>query len=140
MFVGRKRLGVAIDAAIVCNEGETGRVPIFSIPVLSVCTFMKLGFVEIYRNGSQTLKSKLLKLASPQEKKKQVAQAATWVGYDRYEVGNISDARFKPCVVFYMSRFWAISVLNDNIILKTVVWILLEIGTMVYLCFVTNVF
>ena len=31
VFVGRKRLDVAIDAAIVCNEGETGRVPIFSI-------------------------------------------------------------------------------------------------------------
>ena len=85
MFVGRKRLDVAIDAAIVCNEGETGRVPIFSIPGLSVCTFMKLGFVEIDRNESQTLKSKLFKLASPQEKKKQVAQAATWVGYDSYE-------------------------------------------------------
>ena len=85
MFVGRKRLDVAIDAAIVCNEGETGTVPIFSIPGLSVCTFMKLGFVEIDRNESQTLKSKLFKLASPQEKNKQVAQAATWVGYDSYE-------------------------------------------------------
>ena len=84
VFVGRKRLYVAIDAAIVCNEGETGRVPIFSIPGLSVCTFMKLGFVEIDRNESQTLKSKLLKLASPQEKKKQVTQAATWEGYDSY--------------------------------------------------------
>ena len=124
VFVGRKRLDVASDAAIVYNEGETGRVPIFSIPVLSVCTFMKLGVVEIDRNESQTLKSKLLKLASPQEKKKQVAQAATWVGYDRYEAGYISDARFKPCVVLYMSRFWAISVLNNNIILKTVVWVL----------------
>ena len=50
MFVGRKRLDVAIDAAIVYNEGETGRVPIFSIPGLSVGTFMKLGFVEIDRN------------------------------------------------------------------------------------------
>ncbi len=124
VFVGRKRLDVAIDAAIVCNEGETGRLPIFSIPGLSVCIFIKLGFVEIDRNESQTLKSKLLKLASPQEKKKQVAKATTWMGYDSYEARYISDARFKPCVVFYMSRFWAISVLNDNIILKTVVWIL----------------
>ena len=32
--VGRKRLDVAIDAAIVYNEGETGRMPIFSIPGL----------------------------------------------------------------------------------------------------------
>ena len=75
---------------------------------------MKLGFVEIDRNESQTLKRKLVKLASPQEKKKQVSQAATWVGYDSYEARYISDARLKPCVVFYMSRFWAMSVLNDN--------------------------
>ena len=73
---------------------------------------MKLGFVEIDRNESQKLKSKLLKLPSPQEKKKHVEQAATWVGYDSYEAGYISDARFKPCVVFYISRFRAISVLN----------------------------
>ena len=60
MFVGRKRLDVAIDAAIVYNEGETDRVTIFSIQGLS--TFMKLGlgFVEIGRNESQKLKSKLL--------------------------------------------------------------------------------
>ena len=125
VFVGRKRLDVAIDAAIVYNEGETGRLPIFSIPGLSICTFMKLGFVEIDRNESQKLKSKLLKLPSSQEKKKhiaQVAQAATWVGYDSYEAGYISEARFKPCVVFNISRFRAISV-NDKIILKTVVWI-----------------
>ena len=67
VFVGRKRLDVAID------EGETGMVPIFSIPGLSVGTFMKLGFVKIDRNESQKLKCKLLKLLSPQEKKKQVA-------------------------------------------------------------------
>ena len=47
VFVGRERLDVAFDAAIVNNEGETGREPIFSIPGLSVGTFMKLGFVEI---------------------------------------------------------------------------------------------
>ena len=87
VFVGRKRLDVAIDAAMVYYEGETGRVPIFSIPGLSVGTFMKLGFVKIDRNESQKLKCKLLKLLSPQEKKKQVAQAATWVGYDSYEAG-----------------------------------------------------
>ena len=87
VFVGRKRLDVAIDAAIVYYEGETGRVTIFSIPGLSVGTFMKLGFVKIDRNESQKLKCKLLKLLSPQEKKKQVAQAATWVGYDSYEAG-----------------------------------------------------
>ena len=40
VFVGRKRLDVAIDAAIVYYEGETGMVPIFSIPRLSVGTFM----------------------------------------------------------------------------------------------------
>ena len=74
VFVGRKRLDVAIDAAIVYYEGETGMVPIFSIPGLSVGTFMKLGFVKIDRNESQKLKCKLLKLLlSPQEKKKQVA-------------------------------------------------------------------
>ena len=105
VFVGRKRCDVAINAAIVYNEGETGRVPIFSIPGLSVGTFMKLGFVESDRNESQKLKCKLLKLQSPQEKKKQVAQAATWVGYGSYEAGYISDARFKPCVVYYISRF-----------------------------------
>ena len=48
VFVGRKRLDVAIDAAIVYYEGEAGRVPIFSIAGLSVGTFMKLGFVKIY--------------------------------------------------------------------------------------------
>ena len=122
--VGRKRLDVAIDAAIVYNEGETGRMPIFSIPGLSVCTLMKLGFVEIDRNESQKLKSKLLTLPGYQEKKKHVAQAASWVGYDSYEAGYISDARFKPCVVFYISRFRAISLLNDKIILKTFVLIL----------------
>ena len=58
VFVGRKRLDVAIDAAIVYNEGETYRVPIFSIPGLSA--FMKLGVVEIGRNESQKVKSKLL--------------------------------------------------------------------------------
>ena len=68
VFVGRKRLDVAIDAAIVYNEGETGRVPIVSIPGLS--TFMKIGVVEIGRNESQKLKSKLIKLSSPQEKEK----------------------------------------------------------------------
>ena len=73
MFVGRKRLDVAIDTAIVYYEGETGMVPIFSIPGLSIGTFMKLGFVKIDRNESQKLKCKLLKLLSPQEKKKQVA-------------------------------------------------------------------
>ena len=73
VFVGRKRLDVAIDAAIVYYEGETGMVPIFSIPGLSIGTFMKLGFVKIDRNESQKLKCKLLKLLSPQEKKKQVA-------------------------------------------------------------------
>ena len=71
VFVGRKRLDVAIDAAIVYYEGEIGRVPIFSIQGLSVGTFMKL--VKIDRNESQKLKCKLLKLLSPQEKKKQVA-------------------------------------------------------------------
>ena len=73
VFVGRKRLDVAIDAAIVYYEGKTGMVPIFSIPGLSVGTFMKLGFVKIDRNESQKLKCKLLKLLIPQEKKKQVA-------------------------------------------------------------------
>ena len=73
VIVGRKRLGVATDAAIVYNEGETGRLPIFSIPGLSVGTFVKIGFVKIDRNESQKLKCKLLKLLSPQEKKKQVA-------------------------------------------------------------------
>ena len=73
MIVGRKRLDVAIDAAIVYNEGETGRLPIFSILGLSVGIFVKLGFVKIDRNESQKLKCKLLKLLSPQEKKKQVA-------------------------------------------------------------------
>ena len=38
VFVGRKRLDVAIDAAIVYYEGETGMVQIFSIPGLSVST------------------------------------------------------------------------------------------------------
>ena len=71
--VGRKRLDVAIDDAIVYNEGETDRLPIFSILGLSVGTFVKLGFVKIDRNESQKLKCKLLKLVSPQEKKKQVA-------------------------------------------------------------------
>ena len=47
----------------------------------------EIGFVEIDRNESQTLKSNLFKLASPQEKKKQVAQAATWVGYGSYGAG-----------------------------------------------------
>ena len=93
---------------------------------------MKLGFVEIDRNESQK--------PSSQEKKKQVAQAATSVEYDSYEAGYISDARFKPCVVFYISRFRAISVRNDKIILKTVVWILFSIGTMMYLYFGTNLF
>ena len=55
------------------DEGETGRVPIFSIPRLSVGIFMKLGFVTIDRNESQKLKCKLLNLLIPQEKKKQVA-------------------------------------------------------------------
>ena len=73
VFVDRKRLDVAIDAAIVYNEGETGRVPIFSVSELSVGTFMKLGFVKIDRNESQKLKSKLPKLLSPQDNKKQVA-------------------------------------------------------------------
>ena len=55
-------------------KGKTGMVQIFSIPGLSVSTFMKLGFVKIDRNESQKLKCKLLKLLfSPQEKKKQVA-------------------------------------------------------------------
>ena len=58
VFVGRKRFDVAIDAAIVYNEGNTDRVPIFSI--LGLSTFMKLGVVEIGRNESQKLKSKLL--------------------------------------------------------------------------------
>ena len=59
-IVGRKRLDVAIDAAIVYNEGETGRLPIFSILGLSVYigTFVKLGFVKIDRNESQKLKCK----------------------------------------------------------------------------------
>ena len=73
VFVGRKRLDVAIDAAKVYYEGKTGMVQIFSIPGLSVSTFMKLGFVKIDRNESQKLKCKLLKRLSPQEKKKQVA-------------------------------------------------------------------
>ena len=58
VFVGRKRLDVAIDATIVYYEGETGMVPIFSIPGLSVGTLMKLGFVKIDRNESQKLKCK----------------------------------------------------------------------------------
>ena len=81
MIVGRKRLDVAINAAIVYYEGEAGRVPIFSILGLSVDTFVKPGFVKIDRNESQKLKCKLLKLLSPQEKKKQVA-------YDSYEAGS----------------------------------------------------
>ena len=55
VFVARWSLDVAIDAAIVYYEGETGRVPIFSIPRLSVGIFMKLGFVTIDRNESQKL-------------------------------------------------------------------------------------
>ena len=35
VIVGRKRLDVAIDAAIVHNEGKTGSLPIFSILGLS---------------------------------------------------------------------------------------------------------
>ena len=66
VIVDRKRLDVAIDAAIVYNEGETGRLPIYSILELSVGTFVKLGFVNIYRNESQKLKCKLLKLLNPQ--------------------------------------------------------------------------
>ena len=73
VFVGRKRLDVAIDAALVYYESETGMVPLFSIPGLSVGTLMKLGFVKIDRNESEKLKCNLLKLLSPQEKKKQVA-------------------------------------------------------------------
>ena len=73
VFVGRKRLDVAIDAAIVYYEGETGMVQKFSIPGLSVSIFMKLGFVKIDRHESQKLKCKLLKLLSPQVKKTQVA-------------------------------------------------------------------
>ena len=52
------RLDVAINAAIVYNEGETDRGPLFSIPGLS--TFTKLGVVEIGRIESHKLKSKLL--------------------------------------------------------------------------------
>ena len=73
VIVGRKRLDVAIDAAIVYNEGETDRLPLLSIVGLSVGTFVKLGFVKIDRNESQKLKCKLLKRLSPQERKKQVA-------------------------------------------------------------------
>ena len=73
VIVGRKRLDVAIDAAIVYNEGEIDRLPLLSIVGLSVGTFVKLGFVKIDRNESQKLKCKLLKLLSPQERKKQVA-------------------------------------------------------------------
>ena len=67
MIVGRKRLDVAIDAAIVYNEGETGRLPIFSILGLYVGTFVKLGFVKIDRNESQKLKCKLLKSSRKEE-------------------------------------------------------------------------
>ena len=38
--------------------------------ILSVGTFVTLGFVKIDQNESQKLKCKLLKLLSPQEKKK----------------------------------------------------------------------
>ena len=51
----------------------------------SLCLNVLLKLSKLSDDSSQTLKSKLFKLASPQEKKKQVAQAATWVGYDSYE-------------------------------------------------------
>ena len=44
--------------------------------------------------------------------------------YFKLDTIYISDARFKPCVVFFILRFRAISELNNKIILKTVVWIL----------------
>ena len=54
VIVGRKRLDVAIDAAIVHNEGKTGRLPIFSILGLSVGTFVKLGFVKMIETSRRS--------------------------------------------------------------------------------------
>ena len=48
--MGRMRLEVAVyDAAIVHNEGEMGRLPIFQMLSLEQGAFMKLGFLCIDR-------------------------------------------------------------------------------------------
>ena len=78
VFVGRMRLEVAVyDAAIVHNEGEMGRLPIFQMLSLEQGAFTKVGFLCIDRKRVLSAEKQATEAAKTSRKRRQVVQAGT---------------------------------------------------------------
>lgn len=88
VFVGRMRLAVAVyDAAIVYNEGEMGRLPIFQMLGLEQGVVMKTGFRRIDRKQVLSAEKQVTEAAKTGRKRRQVAQAGTSTGDGSYAAG-----------------------------------------------------
>ena len=88
----RMRLEVAVyDAAIVYNEGEMGRLPIFQMLSLVQGAFMKVGFLDIYRKQVLSAEKQATEAAKTSRKRRQIVQAGTSTS-DSYEVGAVHVA------------------------------------------------
>ena len=90
VFVGRMRLEVAVyDAAIVHNEGEMGRLPIFQMLSLEQGAFTKVGFLCIDRKRVLSAEKQATEAAKTSRKRRQVVQAGTSTSDGSYEVGAL---------------------------------------------------
>ena len=87
--MGRIRLEVAVyDAAIVYNEGEMGRLPIFQMLGLEQGAVMKAGFCRIDRKRVLSAEKQVTEAAKTGRKRRQVAQAGTSTGDGSYAAGE----------------------------------------------------
>ena len=88
VFVGTMRLEVAVyDAAIVHNEGEMGRLPIFQMLSFEQGAFTKVGFLCIDRKRVLSAEKQATEAAKTSRKRRQVVQAGTSTSDGSYEVG-----------------------------------------------------
>ena len=86
--MGRMRLEVAVyDAAIVYNEGEMGRLPIFQMLGLAQGAVMKAGFRRIDRKRVLSAEKQVTETAKTGRKRRQVSQAGTSTGDGSYAAG-----------------------------------------------------
>ena len=76
--MGRMRLEVAVyDAAIVYNEGEMGRLPIFQMLSLEHGAFMKVSFLDIDGKWVLSVEKQATEAAKTSRKRRQDVQAGT---------------------------------------------------------------
>ena len=95
VFVGRIRLEVAVyDAAIVHNEGEMRRLPIFQMLSLEQGAFMKVGFLGIDRKRVLSAEKQATEAANTSRKRRQVVQAGTSTSDGSYEAFKRSFLHF----------------------------------------------